>query len=226
MSGTNTDLATRATVFSDTMAWAESPADGVWRKRLYHDGAAESGRVTSLVRFDAGSKFAAHDHPDGEEILVLSGTFSDDTGDWGAGSYLLNPNGSPHAPYTEDGCELFVHLRQYRGATKLRIDTRAESWQPGRLDGVEQIPLHQEEDGPDGPLTIRLVRLAAGCEVPDHAHPLGEEAYLIEGDLADDHGTYGPGCWVRNPVGSHHWARSDGGALLYVRTGEVGLALS
>ena len=123
MSGTNTDLATRATVFSDTMAWTESPADGVWRKRLYHDGAAESGRVTSLVRFDAGSKFAAHDHPDGEEILVLSGTFSDDTGDWGAGSYLLNPNGSPHAPYTEDGCELFVHLRQYRVVATTRTPT-------------------------------------------------------------------------------------------------------
>ena len=225
MSGTNTDLAARAVVFSDTMDWTESPAGGVWRKRLYQDGPAESGRVTSLVRFDAGSKFPHHDHPEGEEILVLSGTFSDDTGDWGAGSYLLNPEGSPHAPHTDDGCELFVHLKQYRGPAKRRVDTRAETWQPGARDGIESILLHEEEDGPDGPLSIRLVRIAPGCEVPDHAHPLGEEALLIEGDVVDDQGSYGPGCWVRNPVNSHHWARSDGGALLYVRNGGLGLAV-
>lgn len=225
MSGLHADLTTRAAVFSHTLEWTESPADGVWRKRLYHDGPAESGRVTSLVRFDPGASFRAHDHPEGEEIFVLSGTFSDDTGDWGAGSYLLNPDGSPHAPYTKDGCELFVHLRQYRGATKRRVDTCSETWHAGRLEGIEAITLLAEDDGPDGPLNIRLVRIAAGCTVPDHAHPLGEEALLIEGDIIDDHGTYGPGCWVRNPVGSHHWARSDGGALLYVREGGVGLAL-
>jgi len=225
MTGLNTDLAARAVAFTDSMEWQKSPAAGVWRKRLYHDGPEEAGRVTSIVRFDAGSQFPTHDHPDGEEILILSGTFSDDTGDWGPGSYLLNPVGSPHAPESADGCELFVHLRQYRGGDKLRIDTRAENWQPGRLDGIEQLTLHDDPNGKDGPETMRMVRLAAGVTVPEHPHPLGEEALLIDGDLEDDLGRYGPGCWVRNPPGSQHWARTENGCLLYVRTGGLGLAV-
>lgn len=222
MSGLNSDLSRRALAFTDAMEWQPSPAAGIWRKRLYHDGPAESGRVTSLVRFDPGAAFPLHDHPEGEEILVLSGTFSDDTGDWGAGAYLLSPDGSAHAPHSAEGCELFVHLRQYRGIARLRIDTRGEAWRPGRVDGVEQIVLY---DDPDGAETVRLVRLAAGTAVPEHSHPHGEEALLLEGDLADELGRYGPGCWVRNPPGSRHSARSAGGALLYVRTGGLGLAL-
>ncbi len=225
MSGLNTDLSERAVAFIDGMDWQQSPAAGVWRKRLYHDGPAESGRVTSIVRFEAGSQFPTHDHPDGEEILILSGTFSDDTGDWGPGSYLLNPVGTPHAPESAEGCELFVHLRQYRGSDKLRIDTHAEEWQPGRLTGVEQMILHDDPNGPDGPETMRMVRLAAGVTVPEHPHPLGEEALLIEGDLEDDLGRYGPGCWVRNPPGSSHWARTENGCLLYVGNGGLGLAV-
>jgi anti-sigma factor ChrR (cupin superfamily) len=70
-----------------------------------------------------------------------------------------------------------------------------------------------------------MVRLAAGVTVPDHPHPLGEEALLVDGDLEDDQGSYGPGCWVRNPPGSHHWASTKNGCLLYVRTGGLGLAV-
>lgn len=33
----------------------------------------EAGRVVSLVRYGVQSLFPAHDHPDGEEILVLEG---------------------------------------------------------------------------------------------------------------------------------------------------------
>ena len=61
--------------FADTAAmdWQASPAPGVWRKRLELDGGAEGGRVTSVVRYDAGSVFAEHGHPGGEELFVLDG---------------------------------------------------------------------------------------------------------------------------------------------------------
>jgi len=220
----NADLGARALARTGSMDWAASPAAGVWRKRLYHVGPAESGRVTSIVRFDPGSRFPRHDHPEGEEILVLAGTFSDETGDWGAGSWLLSPDGSPHAPHTADGCTLFVHLRQYRGPERRRVDTHRHPWAPGRRPGVSEIVLLEEPAGSDGPLTIRLVRLAPGTAIPAHDHPLGEESYLIEGDVTDDAGAYGPGCWLRQPPGSRHAAHTDAGALLYVRTGGLGLA--
>ena len=55
---------------------------------------AESGRATSVVRYAPGSDFAAHTHTGGEEFIVLDGVFSDDSGDYSAGSYVRNPVGS------------------------------------------------------------------------------------------------------------------------------------
>ena len=64
-------------VDSAAMDWAPSPSASVWRKRLHLVGGAETGQVTSIVRYDPDSSFPSHDHPDGEEILVLDGVFSD-----------------------------------------------------------------------------------------------------------------------------------------------------
>lgn len=64
---------------SDEMEWTASPTAGVWRKRLEHVGPAESGRVTSVVRFDAGAMFPRHPHPEGEEIFVIDGDLSTNT---------------------------------------------------------------------------------------------------------------------------------------------------
>ena len=75
-----------------------SPSGAVLRKRLHLVGPPESGQVTSVVRYQPGATFPEHGHPEGEEILVLDGTFSDEHGDWPAGTYLLNPEGFHHAP--------------------------------------------------------------------------------------------------------------------------------
>ncbi|MDR9826560.1 cupin domain-containing protein [Vibrio sp. FNV 38] len=97
----------------DTLSqvWSASPKTGVWRKPLERE-AAESGHVTSVVRYDPNSSFSTHEHPLGEEIIVLKGMFSDEDGDYPAGTYLRNPPGSNHTPYSHQGCELFVKLNQ------------------------------------------------------------------------------------------------------------------
>ena len=118
----NGDIGVRACMDTASMTWQPSPSGTVWRKRLHLVGGAESGQVTSVVRYEPGSSFPAHDHPDGEEILVLEGVFSDEHGDWPAGTYLLNPEGFRHAPFSREGCRLFVKLRQYGKPTS--------SWPP------------------------------------------------------------------------------------------------
>ena len=110
----NADLSVRAVMHGADMDWQASPSPTVWRKRFYRDGPTEAGIVTSLVRYDAGSTFPTHHHPDGEEIFVLDGIFSDEHGDYPAGTYLLNPDGTSHSPHSKDGCTLFVKLRQYK----------------------------------------------------------------------------------------------------------------
>ena len=72
----NGDLSVRAVADTSRMDWAPSPSASVWRKRVHRVGPAESGQVTSVVRYDPDSEVPVHDHPDGEEILVLDGVFS------------------------------------------------------------------------------------------------------------------------------------------------------
>ena len=116
----NMDFTKRVVIHANEQCWQESPLPGVWRKPLAREN-RESGHATSIVRYDAGAKFSRHNHPLGEEIFVLSGTFSDETGDFPAGSYFRNPKGFTHAPFSLHGCELLVKLHQFSELDNQRI---------------------------------------------------------------------------------------------------------
>lgn len=64
--------------------------------------------------------------PDGEEVLVLEGVFSDEHGIYPTGTYLFNPEGFCHAPFSDEGCYILVKLRQAPGTNRhhVEIDTR------------------------------------------------------------------------------------------------------
>ena len=76
----NMDFTKVACLLAKDRQWIESRAGGVSRIPLERE-AAESGHATSFVKFEAGSYFPEHRHPQGEEILVLEGVFSDENGD-------------------------------------------------------------------------------------------------------------------------------------------------
>ncbi len=61
----NGDLSKLAVVHTADMEWQASPSPSVWRKRLDLSGPVEAGRVTSVVRYDADSRFSHHPIPDG-----------------------------------------------------------------------------------------------------------------------------------------------------------------
>ena len=212
----NPDYEKRIVTEVDAMPYIASPAAGVWRKRLELRGESECGRVTSVVRFDAGARFPWHDHPGGEEILVLEGEFCDERGCFGAGTYQLNPEGFSHAPYTPAGCLLFVKLRQYQGSEVVLVDTLAGSWAPRGLAGVRSLPLH---GSPERGEYTRLTELAPGTKVPRVELPDGEELFVLRGAFSDEQGRYDRHTWLRLPAGSHHSPASDTGCLLYVKSG-------
>jgi hypothetical protein len=74
---------------------------------------------------------------------VLQGVFSDELGDWPAGTFLLNPEGFQHAPFSKPGCMLFVKLRQFPGRERRHVvvDTRRLAWEASAIAGVAQSPL-------------------------------------------------------------------------------------
>jgi anti-sigma factor ChrR (cupin superfamily) len=216
----NADMSQRVVIDTNTMEWQASPSPTVWRKRLHHSGAEESGPVTSVVRYDPGSSFSSHAHPDGEEIFVLDGVFSDEAGDYPAGTHILNPEGFSHSPYSKEGCVLLVKLRQYAGLDRpqRRSDTNALTFEPRGKSGISEMPLYAQ-DGYDG--RTSLIRFAPGTEGPRHGHPWGEELFILDGTLEDEFGVYGPGTWIRSPIDSMHQPFTRDGCTFFLKTGSV-----
>lgn len=153
----NSDFSQRALITPDDYRWIPSPQPGVERMMLDRTG-KEKARATSLVRYASGSHFPGHSHPGGEEILVLSGTFTENGIDYPADWYLRSPDGSSHQPSSHDGTTLFVKLRQMAEGERhsLRTDTNhARNWhgQPQR----QICPLYSSASE-----SLMLQKIAAG----------------------------------------------------------------
>ena len=212
----NGNLSVRAVADTTPMEWTPSPSGSVWRKRVHLVGPPESGQVTSVVRYEPDSRFPAHDHPGGEEILVLEGVFSDEHGHWPAGTFLLNPEGFRHARVSEPGCVLFVKLRQFPGRDRRHVvvDTHELDWEPSSIPAVTYKALYQQVGFSDH---MRLERWEPQADLGIITNEQGAELFVIEGEFADEAGAYSAGCWLRLPVGSQHHPRSAGGCTLYVK---------
>lgn len=199
-----------------SMVWETSPMAGVKRKRLSYEE-VERGHATSIVEFEAGSSFRQHNHPHGEEILVLEGVFSDETGDFPAGTYIRNTVGFSHAPFSKEGCVLFVKLHQFDpdDSNQVRIDTKNTPFFPGQ-GNLEVLPLHQF-----GAESTALVWWPAGEKFVPHRHIGGEEIFVISGEFIDEHGRYPVGTWIRSPHLSQHHPFVEEDTLILVKTGHL-----
>ncbi len=213
----NADFSERVVLDTNVMDWEPSPMSGVHRRKLDRIG-DEVARATSLVKYDANSYFSPHAHDGGEEFLVLEGVFSDEHGDYPAGTYVRNPIGSSHTPHSADGCTIFVKLHQFdKGDTaQFSIDTRAATFQPGAVEGLSVLPLHSFEGE-----SCALVRWEPGTVFNPHKHWGGEEILVLEGVFSDDFGHYPKGSWLRSPHLSQHHPFSKEGCLIYVKTGHL-----
>jgi anti-sigma factor ChrR (cupin superfamily) len=213
----NADFTQRIVIRPGDTPWQTSPSPGVTRRLLDRVG-EEAARATSLVRYAPGSVFPEHAHPDGEEILVLEGVFTDARGEHGPGTYLRNPDGSRHAPRSEGGCTLFVKLRQFQpgDSEPVRIDTTTAQWRPGLVPGLRVMPLHSF-----GTQHTALVDWAPGTVFQPHTHWGGEEILVLSGQFEDEHGVYPAGSWLRSPHGSAHAPRAPLGARILVKTGHL-----
>ena len=213
----NSNLNQRVVINTNEIPWVDSPMAGVQRRMLERDG-DEVARATTIVSYAPGSSFSAHTHGGGEEFLVLDGVFSDEKGDYPAGTYVRNPVGSTHTPHSEQGCTILVKLWQFSSddQKQFSINTRTHQWQEGLVEGLKVMPLHSH-----GTENVALVKWQPGTVFQRHTHWGGEEIYVLEGVFEDEHGTYPAGTWIRNPHGSVHTPFSKEGCLIYVKTGHL-----
>jgi anti-sigma factor ChrR (cupin superfamily) len=212
----NMDFTRKIVIETAQQDWVPSPMPGVMRKLLARED-AERGHATSIVRYEPGASFSAHDHPLGEEILVLEGVFSDETGDYPAGTYFRNPEGFRHAPFSNEGCVLLVKLHQFQSddTQHVVVDTHSEPFQPGS-GNLQVLPLHQH-----GTEQVALVRWPVGERFQAHTHFGGEEIYVISGEFKDEHGSYPEGTWIRSPHLSKHSPFVEKETLIWVKVGHL-----
>jgi len=197
--------------------WVTSPSPGVKRKPLEREK-AESGRTSSVVRYAPGSSFPHHVHDCGEEFLVLDGVFSDDYGDYPAGTYVRNPPLSEHAPFTENGCTIFVKLCQFQPGDDRRfvMDPNTGAWiQHPNLD-MRSVVLHQY-----GIERVELHHLSSDVSLEWLEDTGGLEIFVLEGALLNTDGTFPAGSWIRRPAGTGYRLVSIGQSVFYVKTGHL-----
>ena len=212
----NMDFSQAVCISADESLWVTSPADGVSRVHLERE-AEESGHTTSFVRFAPGSSFPEHTHTQGEELYVLSGVFSDENGDYPAGTYLRNPPGSQHKPFTKEGCELFVKLDQFQPDDSEPVVIRPDDqvWGAG-IGNLHVLPLHEFQGH-----STALVFWPENEVFQSHTHWGGEEIVVLSGRFIDEHGEYPEGSWLRSPHMSKHFPYVEEETLILVKVGHL-----
>lgn len=215
----NADFSKRIVIETDRLPWLASPQRGVERRPLDRVG-GEVARATSLVRYAPASQFTPHEHALGEEFFVLDGIFSDEHGDYPAGTYVRNPPGSRHTPRTAEGCVILVKLRQMSLAESRRvvINTTSACWNVTPDGGQASILLYAAESGDE---CVALERLDANVQLAVADCPGGEEIFVLTGNLSDGLGVYNANTWIRNPPGYRRSLRTTDGSVYWVKRGHL-----
>lgn len=212
----NANFMARAIVTPRPDKWVPSPLPGVERLMLDRLG-DEVARATSLVRYAPRSRFDLHTHHMGEEFLVLDGVFSDAAGDYPMGTYVRNPPGSEHAPWSRNGCTIFVKLRQFDPQDRMRVvrDTTAtDGWCPLE-DGISELLLHRF-----GREEVCLLHLPLNTEWSP-IRDGGTELLMLSGRVALDGLALGPRAWMRFPDDDRPTLRAEQETRLYLKTGHL-----
>jgi quercetin dioxygenase-like cupin family protein len=101
-------MTSKIVVHAGAEGWAPSKIPGVSYKALKISGAENAG--TFLVRMEPSTSYPAHEHPEGEEVFVVSGSLRVGPDRLSEGGYLYTPPGGAHDADTRDGCTFLVVL--------------------------------------------------------------------------------------------------------------------
>ena len=206
----NADLNYTAHLMVEDFDWVASPLKGVDRVMLDRVG-DEVAVATSIVRYAPNSKFDAHSHALGEEFLVLDGVFSDEHADYPAGTYVRNPAGTSHTPFSRDGCTIFVKLRQFDDLDQKQFSKQVSD----HLD--DNLYVYGDE-------VVSMVRVKAGNRYAFNTSYFVREALLLSGCVTwqqEVTRTLMPWSWIRMAPGQPLRVVAQTDAVLFSKTRPV-----
>ena len=95
---------------TNSIAWKALSEEGVNTKgisvKALRFDEKQQRSPSFLLKFEAGSSYPYHNHPAGEELLVLEGSCIIEGATLDAGDYLYTPPGFQHAVKSETGCTI------------------------------------------------------------------------------------------------------------------------
>lgn len=194
------------------MAWQDCQQAGVSRRVLHVEPDA-GGCYSMLYRLAPGAQLPSARQGDGQEVLVLAGSWETAQGRLEFGGYALQPAAQTQAGHCTEACTLLVRRGATVGAAQspVQIAFDAQPWLPG----AGKLLVKPLSEGTAFVFWPAMERFQA------HKHWGGEEIYVLSGQFEDEHGKYPAGTWMQSPHLSAHHPFVVEETLIFVKTGHL-----
>jgi ChrR Cupin-like domain len=217
----NPDLLQHVMLNSDSMEWQATKVAGLAEKVFERIGRGPAARETVLIRADPQVSLPGGTAECRIDILVLEGAVEAAGVRHGVGAFLRVPVGTEIHLHSPEGATLLVKKRS--GVTDGRafaLDTTDRAnWAAWGGRGSEKAQLYDSGDLNEASWVGFML---PNLTIPEHDHAGGEEIFILDGELRDECGLYGPGSWIRFPLGFRHSPTSlAAGCQMLVREGDT-----
>ena len=217
----NADLMALITIRADEKPWRSTDVPGIEEKLFERIGQGAEARETALMRLAPRTVFPLGRAECRVDIYVLEGAIDLLGRHCAAGYFLRIPSGAEFGLESPDGATIMVKKRggPADGAA-VALDTMDRTnWAHWGGRGSEKAQIYDP-----GALSEAswVGFMLPDLTIPEHDHAGGEEIFILEGELRDERGLYGPRTWVRFPIGVTHTPTSLAeGCLMIVREGDA-----
>lgn len=217
----NADLLELVTIDSSQLPWRSAGIPGVSEKVFERIGAGAAARETALLRLDPRTIVPGGVAQCRIDMLVLAGSVELLGLRRTAGMFVRVPVGTEIDLRSADGATVLVKKRGERASGEpIALDTHDRAnWAAWGGRGSEKAQLYEAGLLPEASWVGFML---PDLTIPEHDHAGGEEIFILEGEIRDERGLYGPGAWVRFPIGVRHTPVSlSQGCRMLVREGDA-----
>ena len=149
------------------------------------------------------------------DMYLLKGSLIEQDYQFQAGAFLCRST-DKGLRAGDDGATIFIYRDRVVNSCRERTLQPAElEWHPGGVEGMAVAPLLNTYH------RLMLVSWLPHTRVGFHLHPRGEEIFVLQGELIDQHGRYPAGTWLRFYPGSGHAPYTETLTLILLRNGHL-----
>ena len=149
------------------------------------------------------------------DMYVLKGSLIEEANEFQAGAYLCRTADNALRA-GDDGVTILVYRdRVVKTCREKTVKPGDIEWYQGGVDGMAVAPLLNAYH------RLMLVSWLPNTQVDFHMHSLGEEIFVLEGELIDQKGLYPAGTWQRFHPGTGHSPYTETKTLILLRNGHL-----